>query len=111
MFLRMLVALGLISTQFGFAQTNPPEKNRALSLRECILMALTRNLDLEIARVSVDIARFNLNGSYGAYVPIFSFSARHDFVSQPPDFDPKKANFDFPYELSSDTAGPALRGL
>jgi outer membrane protein TolC len=107
----MLVAFALVSTQFGFAQTHPPEKTRTLSLRECILMALTRNLDLEIVRMSVDVARFNLNGSYGAYVPTFSFSARHDFVSQPPDFDPKKANFDFPYELTSDSAGPALNGL
>ena len=73
-------------------------------------MALTRNLDLQIERLSVDIARFNLNGSYGAYVPTFSFSAKHEFISQPPDFDPKKANFDFPYELSSDSAGPALSG-
>ena len=74
-------------------------------------MALTRNLDLEITRLSVDVARFNLNGSYGAYVPIFSFGARHDFVSQPSDFDPKKANFDFPYELSTDSGGPGLKGI
>src|SRR6266404_6169609 len=111
MCLRILAALALLSTHFASAQSNPaPEKIRSLSLQECLLMALTRNLDLQIERLSVDIARFNLNGSYGAYVPTFSFSAKHEFVSQPSDFDPKKANFDFPYDLSSDSAGPALTG-
>src|SRR6266702_228180 len=87
-----------------------PVAARALSLRECIEMAIVRNFDVQIERLSLDIARYNLSSSYGAYDPVLSFQARHDFLSQPSDFDPKKAGLDFPYEETFDTAGPALSG-
>jgi outer membrane protein TolC len=73
-------------------------------------MALSRNLDLQIQRASADIAKFDLNGAYGAYVPQLSFSARHDYVSQPADFDVDKENPHFPYKLRTDNAGPELSG-
>src|SRR5882724_8115116 len=74
-----------------------PSNPRRISLQECLELALTRNLDLQIEHLSAAIARDNLWSSYGAYVPNFSFSARHDSISQPLDFDPHKANLDFPY--------------
>jgi len=108
---RMLLALALASPFLVAGQSNPPAtRTRLLSLDECIEMALSRNLDLQIQRATANIARFELNGSYGAYVPQFSFSARHDHVSQPGDFDVDKENPHFPYELRTDTAGPRLTG-
>ena len=83
---------------------------RSLSLRECIDLALGRNLDLRIEHLTADVAGYNLSSSYGAYAPLFSFGARHDYVSQPGDFDPQKFNPDFPYEMKNDTLGPMLGG-
>lgn len=108
---RMLLALALASPLIGAGQSNPPAtRTRLLSLDESIEMALSRNIDLQVQRAYADIARFDLNGSYGAYVPQFSFSAQHDHVSQPGDFDVDKENPHFPYELRTDTAGPRLSG-
>jgi outer membrane protein TolC len=107
----MLLALALASPLMVAGQSNPPAtRTRLLSLDESIEMAFSRNLDLQIHRASVYIARFDLNGSYGVYVPQLSFSARHDHVSQPGDFDLDKENPHFPYELRTDTAGPTLSG-
>ncbi len=107
----MLLALALASPLVVSGQSNlPGTRARLLSLNESIEMALSRNLDLQIQRASADIARFDLNGSYGAYVPQFSFSAKHEYVSQPGDFDVDKENPHFPYKLRTDVAGPELSG-
>ncbi len=72
--------------------------------------ALSRNLDLQIEHLSADIARNNLSSAYQPYEPTFSFGARHEYFSDSggPDF--KKLNPYLPYELNTDTAGPALSG-
>src|SRR5216684_2515011 len=75
---------------------------RFFSLNECIQLALQHNYDIQIERYSSEIARYNLNGSYGAYEPFFNFSAGERFLSQPSGFDPKKPGVDFPYELTTD---------
>jgi outer membrane protein TolC len=107
----MLLALALASPLVASGQSNPPAtRTRLLSLDESIEMALSRNLDLQIQRATTDVANFDLKSSYGAYDPLFSFSATHDYLSQPGDFDPKKSGTDAPYELRSDTAGPSLIG-
>src|SRR5690348_10677586 len=80
-----------------FAQTEPPKfgtvppsspglsgaKNatneRKLSLEECIEIALRHNLDVQIRRLSPDIARYTLRANYGSYDPSLSFSGEHDF--------------------------------
>jgi len=108
---RMLLALALASSLVARGESNPlATRIRLLSLDESIEMALSRNLDLQIQRASADIARFELNGSYGAFVPQLSFSAKHDYVSQPGDFDVDKENPHFPYQLRTDSAGPTLSG-
>ncbi len=91
-------------------QANSRGKSRSLSLRECIDLALARNLDLQIEHLNADLARYSLSGAYGVYSPALALRARHDFVSQPGDFDPQKFNPDFPYEMNNDTIGPALTG-
>jgi outer membrane protein len=107
----ILVAIAMGWALVGSAQTvTMPQNPRRISLQECIELALSRNLDLQIQRISTEIARDDLWISYGAYLPNFAFSARHDYVSQPADFDPQKANLDFPYTLSSDTVALGLDG-
>lgn len=108
---RILWGLAIGATLLASAQTSrPAASSRSLSLRECIDLALARNLDLRIEHLTAEIAGYSLSSAYGPYAPLFSFRARHDFVSQPGDFDPQKFNPDFPYELQNDTLGPTLSG-
>ncbi|HWV98448.1 MAG TPA: TolC family protein [Candidatus Acidoferrum sp.] len=111
--MRFRILLGLVvgATLLASAQsTHPAADTRSLSLRECIDLALSRNLDLRIEHLTADIAGYNLSSAYGPYAPLFSFRARHDYVSQPGDFDPQKINPDFPYVMQNDTLGPTLGG-
>src|SRR5216684_6146614 len=107
----LLAGLALCTALISSGQdTKLPSGTRSLSLRECIDLALRRNLDLQIEHLTADIAGYNLSGAYGAYIPAFSFRAQHNYISQPGDFDPQKFNQDFPYELKSDTLSPGLNG-
>lgn len=111
MHVRILAALALGGALVASGQTTTPQPNtRSLSLQECIDLALSHNLDLQIEHLSADIAGFQLSRSYGAYDPAFSFKARHDFVSEPADFDPRKFAPYFPEEASEDIFGSGLSG-
>jgi len=108
----ILVVIAFFVASVAAAQTAPSElTNRYLSLPRCVELALTHNLDVRIARASTEVNRFNLSGSYGAYDPVFSFRAGQAYVSQPADFDPQKLNLDYPYKLTTDSAGLGLEGL
>ncbi|MBU6401333.1 MAG: hypothetical protein KGS61_13540, partial [Verrucomicrobia bacterium] len=84
---------------------------RFLTLRDCIDLALKQNLDVQIERYAPEIARFTLEGSYGAYDPVFTFDATRDFLTTPSGVDPKKPGPDYLNALTTDSAGPDLRGL
>jgi outer membrane protein len=86
------------------------EAARMLSLDECIQLALRHNYALQINRLAPEIAGYNLDGSYGAYEPVFSFSAGHQYLDQPGGVDPKKTGFDAPYQASGETAGMGIKG-
>jgi outer membrane protein len=75
--LRILLVLAGAGT-LAVAQTNAPQNVRALSLQDCIQLALQHNLDLQIDRYNPQIARFNLAGDYGVYDPAFTLSGQHD---------------------------------
>jgi len=108
---RLLAGILLSGALVVSAQTNLPMAGaRSMALEQCIDLALSRNLDLQIEHLATDIARYNLTGAYGAYVPNLSFGARHDFLSEPGTFDPKKQNPDYPYEMDMDSGGPVLSG-
>jgi outer membrane protein TolC len=112
MFVRILLALACACHWAAFSQeTNAPAETRAMALRDCIDLALSHNLDLKIQYLSLDIARYNLGGAYGAYIPQFAFNARHDYISQPFEVDPKKAGVDYPYKMNTDTIGPSILGV
>lgn len=110
--MRSAVVFGLVGLCLPLtagAQSTQPTP-RALSLRECIDLALRHNLDVQIERYGPDIERFYLKGAYGAYEPVFNFRAERMFLDQPGSFDPKKSGVDFPYELTTDSVGPGLSG-
>ena len=83
---------------------------RPLSLEECIDLALSRNLDLQVERSLAEIARYALSSTYGSYDPNFTFRALREHVDAPGDFDPHKFSPDFPYILRQDTLSAALEG-
>ncbi|HEY5914676.1 MAG TPA: TolC family protein [Verrucomicrobiae bacterium] len=111
MLFRILLTLALGTAVANSAPTATAQPQaRFVSLRECIELALTRNLDIQISRLNADMMGYSLTGAYVPYVPVLSFMARHDFVSQPGDVDPQKFNMDQPYELNTDQLGPSLTG-
>jgi len=83
---------------------------RSFSVRNCIDLALARNLDLQIKHLSTAIAGDLLNGSYGAYVPTFTFDALQSYESDLGNFDPRKFNPYFPAEITTDKLGSDLSG-
>lgn len=54
-------------------------KTRALSLRDCIQMALQHNLELQIERYNPTLAQFGLRAAYGAYEPTLLLSGQHEY--------------------------------
>src|SRR5437588_7854683 len=102
------------------------QDTRALSLQQCLEMALAHNLDIQIARYSPRIASQFLGASYGIYDPILTLSASRTFTDQPGAFDPKKFNQskptlaklfttntlgqEWPNEKTLDSVGPSLIG-
>ncbi len=111
MHFRILLGLALSTVAVASAQiTNSPANIKALSLRECIDLALSHNLDLRIEHATVDIAADMLTSAYGAYDPIFSFSATRHFESDLSDFDTRKFNPYFPSDITTGNIGPELSG-
>src|SRR5581483_674447 len=83
---------------------------KPLSLRDCFNLALARNLDIRIERLSVNLAGDALTSAYGIYSPNFSFGASHNFISEEGDFDPRKFNPYFPADITTQKIGPELDG-
>lgn len=58
-------------------------KHRALSLDDCIQIALEHNLDVQISRMDPEIAGFSLKSAYAGYDPALSLSGRHNYELSP----------------------------
>jgi outer membrane protein len=58
-------------------------RQRPLSLREALSMALDNNKDIEVARENVRIAEFDLRGAHGAYDPRFTSQAFYERIESP----------------------------
>ena len=74
-------------------QTNRPApatviKTKAVSLQDAIEDALQHNFDVQIQRYLPDLARFNLQGSYGAYDPVLSAGGEHSYSLTPGGLNP-----------------------
>jgi outer membrane protein TolC len=105
-----LALLLCIAVAASAQTTNLTNNVRSFSVRNCIDLALTRNLDLQIKHLSTAIAGDMLNGAYGVYVPTFTFDASQSFESDPGNFDPRKFNPYFPAEITTDKLGSDLGG-
>lgn len=82
----------LAATSIGFAQKPMPELNRVgvdmnrqrpLSLRDALSLALEHNKDIEVARENVRIAEFDLLGAKGVYDPRLNTAAFYERVKSP----------------------------
>jgi HAE1 family hydrophobic/amphiphilic exporter-1 len=102
--LSLWLAVGL--SAFG-AEGN----RRGITLEECIGMALTNNLEVQIERLNPELARYSLRGAYGAYDPTLTLSAGHQFATFPVEIDPAKVGDRAKYELSADDYSPGISGL
>jgi HAE1 family hydrophobic/amphiphilic exporter-1 len=58
-------------------------KQRPLSLRDALSMALENNKDIEVARENVRIAEFGLRGAQGAYDPRLTTQAFYERIESP----------------------------
>ncbi|HEX3280868.1 MAG TPA: TolC family protein [Pyrinomonadaceae bacterium] len=59
------------------------DRQRPLSLREALAMALENNKDIEVARANVKIAEFDLKGAHGVYDPKLSSSSYFERIKTP----------------------------
>jgi HAE1 family hydrophobic/amphiphilic exporter-1 len=96
---RILLQIGLVLSfcAVGTAQEPAPQKplpemtrvgvdsnrQRPMSLREALSLALENNKDIEVARENVRIAEFDLLGAQGAYDPRFTTTAFYERVESP----------------------------
>ena len=72
---RPLPELGRVGVDMG--------RQRPLTLREALTLALENNKDIEVARQNVKIAEFDLTTARGAYDPRFSSSAYYERIENP----------------------------
>lgn len=95
-------------TAAAVAQTNAPQpvktaapSVRTLSLQDCVQLALKHNFDVQIVRLSPDVARYNLKAASGAhYDPVFSIGAKREYLKEAPATDVRNDNPDNPYDMS-----------
>lgn len=85
-------------------------QTRALSLEDCIQIAIQHNLDVQIVRTAPQIAQFTLSGAYGSYDPLFRFSGSHDYDLAPGGFD-DQGRFYVGTESETDSFGSGISGL
>ena len=63
------------------AMTSMPAKpTKSMSLTDCVQEVLQYNLGLQIARISPQVALFDLRADYGVYDPTFSASAGYSYT-------------------------------
>jgi outer membrane protein len=109
--IRFLLGLALCATVSASAQeTNAPTINRALSLKECIDLALKHNLNLRIEHLTFEIAGDSLTSAYAPYDPTLTLGVSRSYESLLGDFDPRKFNPYFPADITTDKLGPDLNG-
>ncbi len=75
----IILALAAVA---AWAESPAPQK-KALSLEQCIQVALEHNFAIQIRRLDPTISRFNLRAAYGAYDPVFTVGGEHDYSLSP----------------------------
>lgn len=108
-FLLTLLAIpgvGLAAEPAGI--TKGPE--RPVTLEDCIQMALERNLDIRIQRLTPEISRYNLDGAYWVYEPTLSGNTSYRSSTQPGGYDDQNRPFG-QAQTSSEIWNAAISGL
>jgi len=109
--IRTLLGLALCATASVSAQTtNPPANIRFLSMRNCLDLALSHNLHLQIEHLTYAMAGDSLSSAYGVYSPNYKFEATDGFDSILGNVDPRKFNPYFPTEITTEQMGSQLSG-
>ena len=103
------MATGMVAVLTLGARAESPQ-TRALSLEDCIQIAIQHNLDVQIVRTGPQIAQFTLSGTYGDYDPLFRLSGRHDYNLEPGGFDTQGRLY-VGQESETDTFGSGISGL
>ena len=67
----------LLALALGPTLLSAESKPRPISLTECISLALSNNLDLQIERYSPMLARYNLGAAQGGYDPALRLAGEH----------------------------------
>jgi len=71
-----------VETEYGAAARDPRDLSGKqpleLTLAEARRLAIDSNIELEIADVGVEVARFNARGSWGVFDPVFNLSVRYE---------------------------------
>jgi len=106
---------GLICSLFAFTTAltaaEPEEKTeQPITLEECIQLALSHNLDIQIARMNPDISLFDIRSTAGAYDPTLFINGGIANATDPPGFDPTVGEIPGS-DSSSEYASGGLSGL
>jgi outer membrane protein TolC len=91
-------------------QARLEQRDRVLSLEDCIKIALEHNLDVQITRLSPEVAGFDLRASYAGYDPEFSLSGKHSYALSPGGFDTQGRSYTGT-ESETDSYAGSIGGL
>jgi outer membrane protein TolC len=73
--MRIVILVVSVLTAVGFrASAAEVPAERAITLQECVAMALEKNLELRIERYNPQLALFNLSAARAGFEPVFSLS-------------------------------------
>jgi outer membrane protein TolC len=107
--IQTLLALTLCATTTA-QTTNPPANTRFLSMRNCLDLAISHNLHLQIEHLTYSIAGDALSSAYGVYSPMYTFEATRSYESDLGNYDPRKFNPFFPADIGTGKLGSELSG-
>ena len=103
-----MVACTVAALTLGARAESP--QTRALSLEDCIQIAIQHNLDVQIQRINPEIAHYTLGASYGNYDPIFGLSGDHSYNLSPGGVDAQGRPFNG-QESETERFSSSLQGL
>lgn len=86
------------------------QRERVLSLEDCIKLALEHNLDVQISRLDPELAQFSLSGSYASYDPELSLGASRSYDRTPGGLDSQGRSYNGT-ESDTDRFSAGIGGL
>jgi outer membrane protein TolC len=109
--MRLITFCSAVLLAFSAVLPSKAQNEVALTLQDCIQMALEHNLSVQIERYNPRIVQYNLNASYGYYDPNFSVLLRRDERSEPGRLDPDTGLRPQNIDATTDRLVPAIRGV